>query len=794
MSRRKRRPASPQPQSSSDADSITGGLDRLVTLLTSAVIFCRLLTPTEGAVQGETLWIGQLALLALIVWVMVAFRADRVRWRLDWIDGAVSLLGLGPAIAALVNYSQADKRAVVNLLWEWVGLMATWFLVRRLLVRRGARQTLLTVFLTLMVALAGVGLWQHYVSLPESRRVVAELQAEWDELQKQGRPGDPRAALAWEEATRRLQIQFVQMRIPTDESSRMLWNQRLQASSEPLGPFALANTFAGLLLVAQMLWLGALVSFPRTGRWTSQQTLILANLAIVTLTLVLTKSRTAYVGSLLGVAVTLIGQRSMAGEPAKAWRRWGVALAGLAGIVALAGATGGIDRLVAAESFKSLRYRGEYWQGTWRMMTDSSIRWFTGVGPGNFRQYYLEHKLPGSSEEIADPHNLILDLWTSGGLVSLIGLAGLMLIIARPLIRPANGQRKLAGDPSIATSTAAHQSTASSPPHQPLHDESAPWSPIRDPVVWGAGLSLGLTWLLDGTLGMTIWILVFGLLGLSVAGRWFGVWRISERSLSVAGLALLIHLLGAGGISMPAVTQTLLLLVGCVAVADHPAGWSRELKQRWPGLACLAAAAALWIGCWWTATTPVMNARDALAAGDEALFERGEPERARGAYRRGVEADPLAVEACERLSQYFLQRWLASRETESEDFDQCLNWQQIAISRQPRNFRLNRGMGTAWLVRFGRSEDPSDAQRAADHLAAAAELYPSHAELQSELAEAWWNAEQHSAARLAADWALELDRLNRRLGHIDKQLSAERLELMESISAHSIDQTGKRGT
>ncbi|MFN0050600.1 MAG: hypothetical protein ACKV0T_00325, partial [Planctomycetales bacterium] len=276
MSRRKRQSSHPQSPSPAAEDPASGLLDRLVTLLTSAVIFCRLLTPTEGAVQGETLWIVQLALLAVIVWVLAAFRADRVRWRLDWIDGAVSLLGLGPAIAAFVNYSQADKRAVVNLLWEWVGLMATWFLIRRLLERPGGRQTLLTVFLTLMVALAGVGLWQHYVSLPETRRVVASLQAEWDALQKQGRPGDPRAARAWEEATRRLQIQFVQMRIPTDESSRMLWNQRLQASSEPLGPFALANTFAGLLLVAQLLWLGALVAFPWTGKWSSRQTLILA--------------------------------------------------------------------------------------------------------------------------------------------------------------------------------------------------------------------------------------------------------------------------------------------------------------------------------------------------------------------------------------------------------------------------------------------------------------------------------------------------------------------------------------
>ena len=48
------------------------------------------------------------------------------------------------------------------------------------------------------------------------------------------------------------------------------------------------------------------------------------------------------------------------------------------------------------------------------MLMDSPQNWLLGVGPGNFRQHYLQFKLPQSSEEIADPHNLNIQLEING--------------------------------------------------------------------------------------------------------------------------------------------------------------------------------------------------------------------------------------------------------------------------------------------------------------------------------------------------------------------------------------------
>ncbi len=38
-----------------------------------------------------------------------------------------------------------------------------------------------------------------------------------------------------------------------------------------------------------------------------------------------------------------------------------------------------------------------------------------GCGPGNFQDFYTQYKLPEASEEIADPHNFLLEIWATAG-------------------------------------------------------------------------------------------------------------------------------------------------------------------------------------------------------------------------------------------------------------------------------------------------------------------------------------------------------------------------------------------
>ena len=736
--------------------------------MTAAVVACRLLTATEGAVAGETLWIVQFTLLTLLVWVFAAFRNEGLRGRLDWIDAGLGLMVLGQFVAALVNRSQSDGRALVNMVWEWCGLLVTWFLLRRVVAQPAARRSLTVAILALVASLSGFGIWQHYVSLPETRREVTNLQSEWDALQTQGRPADPSDASDYDERLQFLRLEFVRQGIPTEGSSRMLWDQRLQSSSEPYGLFGLANTFAGLLVAGLVLWMGLAAATIRGGAKPGSALALAAVCLLIAYCLVLTKSRTAYVGLLVGLAFAAVALRTKATSPRALWMGSAALVVSLSLLAGLAALTGGLDSLVLSESFKSLRYRGEYWVGTWRMLTADVVSWLAGVGPGNFRPHYLQFKLPQSSEEIAEPHNLILDIWANGGLVALAGLGLLLAAGTRPLWRRASitSPPETVSPPTLVAATTRNDAVT----------RASRW---RDPVLIGTALAFGLVFLVGGLTDARILVLGCGwMLALAIVPTalecelpvvWFGA----------AFMSLTVHLLGAGGISMPAITQTLFWLVAVGATDSPPRAWFGRLAARWAGFVGAAAAFALYVGCWMSATIPVMQAANDLSAGEQALYEEGRFDKGERAYRQAAEADPLGAEACERLAELYLQRWLSTRD--DDDFERSLNWQNKVLARQPRNMRGYRRLGATYLARFDRTKNRDDAARAADEFARAVDLYPTHVELLSELAEAYWSAGQVEAARRFADRAAELDAINHQAGHVDKWLSSERLQVLETI-------------
>ncbi|MEQ9065769.1 MAG: O-antigen ligase family protein, partial [Gimesia chilikensis] len=213
-------------------------------------------------------------------------------------------------------------------------------------------------------------------------------------------------------------------------------------SSEPLGMFALANPFAGLLavgfLIAVELSVHSLLP-PRTegsppaNRNRLQIAVYLISTMLISYCLILTKSRSAWGGALAGLVclglLKLLQRQRLRQTTQRLSRKQlitGVTLVVcvLVGFFLLATLSGGFDRAVLSEAPKSLQYRIEYWTGTWDVIKEN-LMW--GTGPGNFREHYLKYKLPGSSEEIADPHNLFLDGWANAGLIA---LGGLLLIIA----------------------------------------------------------------------------------------------------------------------------------------------------------------------------------------------------------------------------------------------------------------------------------------------------------------------------------------------------------------------------
>ncbi len=67
----------------------------------------------------------------------------------------------------------------------------------------------------------------------------------------------------------------------------------------------------------------------------------------------------------------------------------------------------------------SLTFRWQYWVASARMFQD---HWLTGVGRENFGRHYLQYKSIESPEEVANPHNLLVQAGCDWGIVGLVGV------------------------------------------------------------------------------------------------------------------------------------------------------------------------------------------------------------------------------------------------------------------------------------------------------------------------------------------------------------------------------------
>ncbi len=198
----------------------------------------------------------------------------------------------------------------------------------------------------------------------------------------------------------------------------------------------------------------------------------------------------------------------------------------------IAAQSGGFDREVISEAPKSLAYRLQYWAGAWDVVKEHP---WLGTGPGNFRQHYLQYKLPESSEEIADPHNWIFDLWTSGGLLALLG----SFLLLGWAVRQVRRERTVDASAENGLSFSAWEAGA-----------AAAFFLVML-VRWVSGDFVGLR--LVGLLlaGVIVWAIL----------RKTPLAKVPREAMFAGIAALMVHLLGAGGMEMPAITQTALILL-----------------------------------------------------------------------------------------------------------------------------------------------------------------------------------------------------------------------------------------
>ena len=316
---------------------------------------------------------------------------------------------------------------------------------------------------------------------------------------------------------------------------------------------------------------------------------------------------------------------------------------------------------IVTESTKSLRYRWEYWRGTWAILTNEpnpfaprspaammageevpaplpeEHAFWRGLGPGNFAGAYLRHKLPEASEEILDPHNMVLEVWATAGLPDMLALlAALGLGLAQVFRRPREPVDDELGSPAPAAAK---------------HDPAAPPATAAWLIPWGAAgwvavVLLGKLNPFQGDL-LARWV-ILGLGWVAALALGWTLWRrrlIPAYGAGVAVLAVAINLLAAGGIGIPSVALTLwvLLALGLNLRDDQPCGTLRERR----GIARTAVVALLWaatIGAFWGAIWPFWRS-EILTDRGEALMEKNPPqyETARSLFLAADEADRANV-------------------------------------------------------------------------------------------------------------------------------------------------------
>ena len=728
----------------------------------SGLLGARFFLPEESSASGETLWLVVLTLFYCALQHALRWRNGEGPRRLDRIDVAMLTLVAAHLISAtVVVVGEGQKRAAINVAWEWLSSLLMWFEFRKRF-ENGHGSTLIRTVLSLAVVLGAYGIWQNQVEFKHNAAMVSE----WDTLQSR------EASLSRPEATRLREIEEYlgpDFRTATGGARRMLID-RARSSTEPIGCFALANSFSGLLAVG--LWLAVAVGVSLKRRPIPDDPTFVPGLlqtwgpqvcswgvyGVLLICLVMTKSRTAYVG-----VVVAAGLLAFVARTGKRFRQGLIAaitvsLVAMA-LVSLALMTGLIDQQVISEAPKSLKYRLEYWAATSQMIVDHI---WLGCGPGNFRPNYLHYKLPGASEEILDPHNMLLDVWANAGVVAWAGLLALLIWGVR------------AGWRAVVAETSPNAA------ERPL--PLLRWSEGVQAALAGPALIIFEQVAFRDQADGRMW---FFLLAAPFVGGWVTSLSggLKQAPIWAAWIALSIHLCGAGGIAMPAIFQIWSLLLAClVTTPSQLHAEPREGDETVPASAMtLPVSLGVAVGCLTLAivcvrSTLLPNAL-CLAKIEEARqtsAAAGRNERVAQQLIAAAEIDPLNPDPWVLLMQ------LRAKPESGEIAGTALEAGQEAIQRNPENPTTYELLGDLYAA----VEPLSNESRveAVKWYREAAKRYPNSARIRTSLAIALSEGGHKEDAATEAQKALQLDQLNQAAGHADKILLPERREMLQRIT------------
>ena len=698
-------------------------------------------------------------------------------------DLAVVLLLAGHVFSTLhLEHIGGDLRSAWNLTMEWAGLSAAWYVLRAVCSAPHGRILLAETLFALSIGQAALGIWQHHVAFPRNAEWYQGCRAILDQA-IQYREG---AALQQAEE---ILTEFSRLGIPLEGPSRVLWENRALHSSEPLGTFALANTLSGILAAGLI---HGIARWRTCGpRWPAKIALA-SSIVAVGYCLVLTKSRSAWLGAACGLLLLAL-QQQRSRSLRVLLRGSVVAVIGIVAIAGIAGFTGAVDREVILESPKSLQYRLLYWSGSLDMLAERPL---FGAGPGNFRQAYLPHKADESSEEIRDPHNLLLEAWSSAGLP---GLCGILLLLA-----------------SLTTGLWSHSgihSTGSEVSHEATIGGASISSRSRffsgfqlaGCLLAAFGLDTAWEWFsadsLDGKLGDLF--LLTGALAVSIRHRLSAGGLIMTTSAGLAAAtAVGVHLFASGGFG---ISTVMLMLLTCMASGGLTGASDTRTSsfltcyslRRWCFAAEFLLIPAFVIAAGWVCLEgirPLFLSDQALdlAVANSSRYRLQSDENSsvvREAFKKAIAADPFRVSPRQTWAEFEAGRLNAMPDVSAVSSNElmtgvdvaCRSWMEAdPLSAGP--YRLRASVERRiWEL----TTEPAFLHRGIDSLSEAVLRHPGEVEVWLEKAELEAASGDRVASAASVARAAQLNELNHQWGHQDQYLSEKNEALLARLAESS---------
>ena len=359
------------------------------------------LGPVHNSSPTATLMLDVGILLAAAC-CFVARALRRERFRVAGIEWGFAVLAIGGVISCV---AADQKRLAINATIDWLCMPLMAVVLVQLLRERWQRRLAVAVVLASACVQVAECADQYFLRFDDTWEHYQSIKEEF----------------------------WTSQGVAADSSKIEQFERRMQAR-EPQGYLPHSNVTASYLLLCGFAGLGVCVAGFRAMRSTAGLAgagligpgligfglTLLASVAMLA-TIFLTGSLGGMVAMGAGIALWLlltVGRRWIALNRRRFFSLvWG-------GLGLGACATIGHGLYHGDFPNMSMTFRWHYWQTAAKIIADQPI---TGVGRENFGRHYLAHKPIHAPEEISNPHNLPVQVWSELGIFGLLGVA-LMLV------------------------------------------------------------------------------------------------------------------------------------------------------------------------------------------------------------------------------------------------------------------------------------------------------------------------------------------------------------------------------